>query len=142
MAESEKTNSMGIEKKHSVTSDDFVSDKVEGASKTSRDVLHTDTIEAPAEKLNALFQNPLEGISKDQLMKDVENFCQEHGLMDHVRSFRKGALVAQHAGNPRDIEELSEEDIAHLEWQTEHKWRQPWRLYWLCGEQSIVFLKR
>lgn len=134
MTASEKSNTMNIEKKRSIASDEFTTENVEGASKTSRDVLHTDKIEAPAEKLNALFQNPLEGISKTQLKRDVEDFCQEHGLMRHIESFRKGALVAQHTGSPRDIEELSEEDIAHLEWQAEHKWRQPWRLYWLCGE--------
>ncbi|KAI1817204.1 sugar transporter-domain-containing protein [Poronia punctata] len=76
--------------------------------------------------------NPLKGIPRDQLMRDVEAFCQEKGLQDHVETFRKGALVAQ---NPADFDEidgpeaLSDEEKNRLRDEVVHKWRMPWRLY-------------
>ena len=61
-------------------------------TENSRNLYDVDT---QASTLNAVFQNPLAGVPRDQLMADVEEFCQRFGLMDHIDSFRKGALVSQ-----------------------------------------------
>lgn len=81
--------------------------------------------------LNAMFDNPLAGIPKDQLFNDVKNFCDKHGLTEHYDTFCKGALVAQspHAAQQLDI--LSSEEKRHLEREHTHKWSQTWDLYWL-----------
>jgi len=55
-------------------------------------------------------QNPLHGIPRDVLMKQVESFTKEKGLEDKVDLFKKGALLAQ---SPKDFEsfaELTEDD--------------------------------
>ncbi|KAJ8121800.1 hypothetical protein O1611_g10009 [Lasiodiplodia mahajangana] len=82
--------------------------------------------------LQAKIINPLEGIPRDQLMRDVEAFVQEKGLQEHVEYFRKGALVAQNPANFEDIdgpEALNETEIQHLRNEVLHKWRLPWKLY-------------
>ncbi|KAI1827526.1 sugar transporter-domain-containing protein [Xylaria intraflava] len=82
--------------------------------------------------LQAKIVNPLKGIPRDQLMRDVDAFVQEKGLVEHVAYFRKGALVAQ---NPEDFEEISgaealdETEKTVLRDEILHKWRLPWRLY-------------
>jgi hypothetical protein len=85
-------------------------------------------------KLSAVFENPLQDVSQDQLMSDVENFCKEFGLLDHLDTFRKGAMVAQNPSSVQEIGELSCEEKTHLEREHTHKWSQPWQLYFLTCE--------
>ncbi|KAH8164555.1 hypothetical protein CIB48_g3693 [Xylaria polymorpha] len=82
--------------------------------------------------LAAKIINPLEGIPRDQLMRDVEAFVEEKGLQEHVAYFRKGALIAQNPACFEDIdgpEALDETEKTILRDEILHKWRLPWRLY-------------
>lgn len=88
-------------------------------------------------ELSAAFENPLAGIEKHQLMKNVEDFCKDHNLMEFVEDFKKGALVAQNPGDWRNMAELSEEERLVLERETTHRWSQPWMLYWLVVMCSV-----
>jgi hypothetical protein len=77
-------------------------------------------------------KNPLRGISREQLMRDVEAFVQEKGLVEHVHYFRKGALVAQNPNGFDEIdgsEALDETEKTVLQHEILHKWRLPWKLY-------------
>jgi hypothetical protein len=73
--------------------------------------------------------NPLNGIPKEQLLADVDQFCAETGLNDHVDVFRRGALVAQRPDEYEQISELNEEDLHWLRKATTSKWSQPRMLY-------------
>lgn len=84
-----------------------------------------------SENLSGKFENPLAGIPKWKLFEDVERFCRENDMMDQLEMMKKGALVSQHPIRYRELEELSEEDIASLDNEKTHKWRQPFMLYWL-----------
>ncbi|KAI8624757.1 sugar transporter-domain-containing protein [Xylariaceae sp. FL1651] len=82
--------------------------------------------------LEAKIKNPLKGIPRDQLMRDVEAFAQEKGLEEHIKYLRKGALVAQNPQGFDDIdgpEALDETEKDVLRNEMLHKWRLPWRLY-------------
>ena len=81
--------------------------------------------------LNALFENPLGGIPRDQLMADVDDFCAKFDLMNYNELFRKAALVAQNPHSVSNMTELSEDDKYHLEREHTHKWAQPKMLYYL-----------
>lgn len=81
--------------------------------------------------LSSKFENPLAGIPKYKLFEDVEKFCRENGMMDKLETVKKGALIAQHPTRYSQLEELSDEEIATLDKEKKHKWRQPWMLYWL-----------
>jgi hypothetical protein len=77
--------------------------------------------------------NPLSGLSKGQILADVDEFCREKDLGDHVTTMRKGALLAQRPDEFDDIDELDEEDRAPLRHAAAHKWAHPFKLYY-AGE--------
>lgn len=58
--------------------------------------------------------NPLAGIPKSDLYDRVLRFCQEYGFEEHVETFQKGALVAQHQKGFEDLPELTDDDKYHL----------------------------
>jgi hypothetical protein len=109
-------------------------------SKTRKDVLDLDT--NARSKLNAVFENPLADVPKDTLLRNVEEFCQEHDLMEQCDIMKRGALAAKSPGNIDDIAELTEEDKAILEHERTHKWDQPWRLYWLVCKIVVKSFRR
>ncbi|KAL7413582.1 hypothetical protein BDY24DRAFT_406962 [Mrakia frigida] len=93
-----------------------------------RDIPTAPSIESNDEAL-ATVKNPLHGISKEQMFRDVDLFAQEFGLSEHIDVLRKGALLAQ---NPHDYEfmpELTDEDKATITHEHTHKWSQPAMLY-------------
>ena len=55
-------------------------------------------------------QNPLHGIPKNKLLRQVEHFAQENDLEDILPYLRKGALLAQHPKEFENIPELDEAD--------------------------------
>lgn len=90
--------------------------------------------------LEAKLRNPLEGVARPQLMRDVQVWCEKHNLSEHLPLFRKGALVAQ---NPPDAhlidgeEKLSFEELDALEKEVTHKWRMPLKLFLTIATCSI-----
>lgn len=88
-------------------------------------------------KLNAVFENPLARVSREQLMADVERFCEKYNLMDHVDVFKKGALVSQNPDAAMDLPELDEDDREALRRETTHKWSQPAALYHLTSQSTF-----
>jgi hypothetical protein len=73
--------------------------------------------------------NPLHGISKEQLLADVDQFCAETGMTEHTDVFRRGALVAQRPEEYEEIPELTEDDLFWLRKSTASKWSHPKMLY-------------
>ncbi|KAI0160002.1 hypothetical protein GGR52DRAFT_582669 [Hypoxylon sp. FL1284] len=97
---------------------------------------HVDINENP----EARIKNPLKGIPREKLMRDVEAFAQEKGLTEHIPLLRKGALVAQ---NPHDFEDqdgdeaLDEAEKVALRDEITHRWRMPARLFLTIATCSI-----
>ena len=85
------------------------------------------------DRLNAIFENPLSGISREDLMRDVEEFCTKFELTDHLDDFKKGALVSQNPHKIAELPELTEDDRYNLTREVTNKWSQPFPLYWLAG---------
>ena len=63
-------------------------------------------------------QNPLAGISTQELEVQVDVFCDKFGFQDHLEVFRKAALVAQNPDKIESIESLTADDRYWL--QLEH----------------------
>ncbi|KAL2851246.1 hypothetical protein BJX68DRAFT_69698 [Aspergillus pseudodeflectus] len=89
-------------------------------------------------KLSAVFENPLAGIPRDQLFKDVDLFCAQYGLDQHRDLFRKGALISQNPAAVETLPELSEQEREAIRRETTHKWSQPWSLYFLAAMCSLA----
>lgn len=63
-------------------------------------------------------QNPLAGISPQELEAQVDVFCDKFGFQDHLTVFRRAALVAQNPDKIESIDGLTEDDRYWL--QLEH----------------------
>lgn len=83
---------------------------------------------AVAELLHRI-QNPLAGIPRETLFRNVEDFAREVDLVDMIPLLRKGALVAQDPPVFESIEELDNNEREALRNEVLHKWRQPRSLY-------------
>ncbi|KAF8250998.1 hypothetical protein K440DRAFT_596824 [Wilcoxina mikolae CBS 423.85] len=91
--------------------------------------------------LEAKIDNPLADIPHDQLMRDVDQFAAEHGLMDIVPLLKKGAVVAQNPGGFENLKQITEEEKQHIRNETLHKWKHPAALYYtiiICSIGAAV----
>ncbi|KAK2767414.1 hypothetical protein FQN54_003570 [Arachnomyces sp. PD_36] len=92
----------------------------------------------PRNKLGAVFENPLANLSREKLFQDVEDFCQKFNLMDHLETFKKGALISQNPAGALDLTELTEEDKNYIRREHTHKWSNPWQLYSMVAMCSLA----
>ncbi|KAI5481021.1 sugar transporter [Pseudohyphozyma bogoriensis] len=80
--------------------------------------------------------NPLAGISRQQLMRDVEIFAQQKGLEDRLDMLKKGALLSQEPMEYDSIDILSQEEKDSIRYEHANKWSHPFTLYatvFLCS---------
>ena len=79
--------------------------------------------------IEARIQNPLAGIPRHQLLRNVESFAKDNDMTHILPLLQKGALVAQEPENFENVEGLDEAERIALREEKTHKWRQPWALY-------------
>ncbi|CAG5184730.1 uncharacterized protein ALTATR162_LOCUS11054 [Alternaria atra] len=92
----------------------------------------------------AKLRNPLAGLTEEQVIADVDAWCVEKGLHEDQEAFRKGALIAR-VGQRDDgfeyVNQLSTEEKDLLRHEINHRWSQPFMLYFLvvlCAGSAIV----
>lgn len=86
-------------------------------------------------------KNPLAGIPKDVLLRQVEEFAQDKGMVEQLDLLKKGALVAQHPARFEEVEGITEEEKTALTKEVTHKWHQPTAMYFtviLCSIGACV----
>jgi hypothetical protein len=83
-------------------------------------------------------RNPLVGLSKAQLLQDVDVFAKEHGLEAEAPLLYKGALAAQSPSAIDDITELDEADRVVLREEVTHRFKLPRTLYMTIFLNSIA----
>ncbi|KAF8885549.1 hypothetical protein CPB84DRAFT_1788265 [Gymnopilus junonius] len=113
---------MSSDDKHST---EHVSTEQVSLDEEKADITHIDL----ANNVQARIQNPLRGIPREKLLKQVERFAQEKGLEDKVDLFKRAAVLAQ---NPNDFEsqrDLTEEEKEHIRRETTHRWHQSKSMY-------------
>ncbi|KAB8337295.1 hypothetical protein FH972_021596 [Carpinus fangiana] len=64
--------------------------------------------------LDAKIQNPLAGMTREELMADVDAFAAEHALTELSPLLRRAALVAQRPTEFDDMPEITEDERYHL----------------------------
>ena len=85
---------------------------------------------------NVKLRNPLAGLTKAELYRDVERYAQEKDLMDIVEYLKKGALIAQDPKRFERLEELSEEEKETIRHERTHRWDQPFMMYFMTSKCS------
>jgi hypothetical protein len=93
---------------------------------------------ALAKNVTGEIRNPLAGIPKSQLLRDVEQFATQHQMTEILPILIKGALVAQSPSHADKIHELDDEDRVTLTEETTHRWKQPKILYFTIILNSIA----
>ncbi|GFF84488.1 hypothetical protein IFM60648_07047 [Aspergillus lentulus] len=91
--------------------------------------------------LSAKIKNPLADLTPSQVIRDVEEFANEHDLVDILPELKKGALVARDPEHFETVPDMTEAELTAIRDETEHKWRQPFALYFtiiLCSVGAAV----
>ncbi|GKZ26094.1 hypothetical protein AbraIFM66951_009966 [Aspergillus brasiliensis] len=86
-------------------------------------------------------KNPLAGLTRDELFRDVESFARDKGLEHIMDELKRGSLVAQDPKAFESLDELSESDKELLRREKTHRWSQPFMMYFmtiLCAGSAIV----
>lgn len=83
------------------------------------------SVVAMTENITGEIKNPLVGISREELMADVENFAEQHQLTEHRALLRKGALIAQNPADFENMDELGEDDKITLREEIDRRWKHP-----------------
>jgi hypothetical protein len=80
---------------------------------------------------SAKLENPLRGLSPDELAHRGEEFCQKHGITDaeDIRAFRLGAMIAGNMNKFDSITDLTEEERGTLGREVTNPWQNPRMLY-------------
>ncbi|KAI3327899.1 hypothetical protein HD806DRAFT_339226 [Xylariaceae sp. AK1471] len=80
---------------------------------------------------SAKLENPLAGLSPDQLAQRGEDFCRQHGITDKedIRAFRLGAMIAGDMNKYDTIDGLTDREKEVLDREITHKWSNPNMLY-------------
>lgn len=79
-------------------------------------------------------KNPLAGLTKDELLADVEAFAQEKNLTHILDDLKKGALIAQDPKSFESLTELSEGEKEILRREKTHRWSQPFMMYFMTSK--------
>lgn len=81
----------------------------------------------------AQIQNPLSGMSHQELLADVEKFSKEKDLTDSLDDLQKGALISQKRSRFETIECLSEEEKSLIRREKSNRWKQPAMMYYMTS---------
>ncbi|WFD17819.1 hypothetical protein MCAP1_000028 [Malassezia caprae] len=94
----------------------------------------------PDENVDVRLNNPLLGLTAEQIEHKVQDFVSSKGLEEYHDVFLKGAFCAQAqaSGDYDSIPILTEDDRQILASEKEHRWHQPAMLYWLAICCSIA----
>ncbi|KAJ7463227.1 hypothetical protein FB451DRAFT_463887 [Mycena latifolia] len=104
----------------------------------SRRSSHVDPSLKALTSANAKLANPLRGIPREQLIREVDQFAEEKGLKHISAELRKGALVAQDPTAFESIDILDEDDKYHLRRELTHKFSQKPMLYYMVVMSSLA----
>lgn len=80
-------------------------------------------------------------LTKNQVLRDVEEFAEEYNVTDILPELKKGALVARDPTEFETVADLTEPELTALRDEVDHKWRQPRSLYFtiiLCSIGAAV----
>ncbi|MCJ1382156.1 hypothetical protein MMC17_005268 [Xylographa soralifera] len=116
----------------------YVTSKTGGGSAFRSEEERRKSVAQMSSNVTGEIRNPLIGIPRAQLMQDVENYAQEHQLMDILPILRKGALVAQRPHGYENMPELDEHEREALRNETAHRWKHPKILYFTVILNSIA----
>lgn len=121
----------GQDTQHVETSSSIAAGKedAELAKEWSRDVKGDEEAIPASKKLH----NPLAGLTREQLLDDVERFAVDKQLEHLLPDLRKGALIAQDPKLFESLTDLSDQDKELIRREKTHRWSQPFMMYFMTS---------
>jgi hypothetical protein len=104
------------------------------AKEWSRDVKGDEESLPASKKLH----NPLAGLTREQLLDDVERFAASKQLEHILPDLRKGALIAQDPKLFETLDDLSEQDKELIRREKTHRWSQPFMMYFMTSMYFFI----
>ncbi|MBW0522375.1 hypothetical protein O181_062090 [Austropuccinia psidii MF-1] len=89
-------------------------------------------------ELSAKLENPLSGLSIQELNQAALEFCQANQLNDHVINFQRGAILAADPKNLDRIPNLTQQERYYIECEETHRWKQPLIMYYIAVLSSMA----
>ncbi|EFP79170.2 uncharacterized protein PGTG_05491 [Puccinia graminis f. sp. tritici CRL 75-36-700-3] len=89
-------------------------------------------------ELSAKLDNPLAGFTIEELSQQAEEFCKSGGLDEHVEVFKRGAILAGDQQNLDRVPGLTEDERRFIEYETSHRWKQPFLMYYIAVLSSMA----
>jgi sugar porter (SP) family MFS transporter len=80
-----------------------------------------------------VIENPLTRVSAEQAVADAMRFAEQNGMAEHAELFARGVLVARDMDNFQNVPGLTQDELAALEYEKEHKWHGPFMLWYAIG---------
>nr|AFN02854.1 putative MFS sugar transporter [Phakopsora pachyrhizi] len=71
-------------------------------------------------------ENPLAGLSIEELEMEAQKFCEIHKMLDQVDNFKRGAVLAADPSNADRVSGITPTERYFIAAESEHRWRQPW----------------
>ncbi|CAH7670520.1 hypothetical protein BY996DRAFT_4581007 [Phakopsora pachyrhizi] len=88
--------------------------------------------------LSAKMENPLAGLSIEELELEAQKFCETNNMLDQVDNFKRGAVLAADPSNVDRISGITQAERSFISDETEHRWRQPWVMYYIAVISSMA----
>jgi sugar porter (SP) family MFS transporter len=89
-------------------------------------------------ELSTRLENPLAGKDRETLEQDAIAFCNAHGLQEYVEDFRRGAYLAGFPHEIERVEGITDEELLAVRNEKDHKWNQPWQIYYVAIISSMA----
>lgn len=89
-------------------------------------------------EISAKLDNPLSGFSIEELCRQAEEFCENNDMREHVESFKRGAILAAEQQNVDRVPNLTADERRFLEYETSHRWKQPFLMYYIAVISSMA----
>lgn len=89
-------------------------------------------------EISAKLENPLAGLTIEELEVEAEQFCNANGLVDQIDNFKRGAILAADPQNLDRVPYLTPEEREFIDAEKTHKWRQPMIMYYVAVLSSMA----
>ncbi|KAA1129411.1 hypothetical protein PGTUg99_032672 [Puccinia graminis f. sp. tritici] len=89
-------------------------------------------------RISSKLENPLAGLTTQELIDEAEEFCLKHSLLEHVHTFRRGAILAADPSDLDRLPQITEEERQWVSFETTRKWKQPMTMFYIAVISSMA----
>ncbi|KAI7938352.1 hypothetical protein MJO28_015272 [Puccinia striiformis f. sp. tritici] len=89
-------------------------------------------------RMSSKLANPLAGLTTLELIDEAEEFCLKYSLMEHVHSFRRGAILAADPSDLDRLPEITDDERQWVSFESTRQWKQPMTMFYIAVISSMA----